>query len=124
MENIVITSHTSLKKHFLNVEIDKLVEKFRHANIKFIQLKENFDSKKALYHQQLSEKYCLGIHTSLAINNFLMLIVFQFYYLEGQAGLLTNLPMLRDFKQTEEDVKCYERSNAKMKRRLRNWWEG
>ena len=61
MENIVITSHTRLKKHFLNVETDKLVERFRLANTKFLQLKENLDRQKALNYQQISEKHCLGI---------------------------------------------------------------
>ena len=51
-----------------------------------------------------------------------MLIAYQFHFQESQAGMLTNLPMLRDFKQTEEDVECYERANEKMKRRLGNWW--
>ena len=61
MENIVITSHTRLKKHFLSVEIHKLMERFRQANTKFLHLKENVDSQKALYYQQLSERQSLGI---------------------------------------------------------------
>ena len=45
-------------------------------------------------------------------------------FLEGQAGILTNIPMLRDFKQTEEEVESHLRTNEKMKIWLRNWWEG
>ena len=118
MENIVVTSHTRLKKHFLNVEIDKLVEKFQLANTKFLQLKNNLDSQKALYYQQISEKHCLGIYLIKEEKCHL------FKSLEGQAGMLTNIPMLRDFKQTEEEVENHARFNKKMTFKLRNWWEG
>ena len=119
VENIVITSHTRLKKHFLSVEIHKLMERFRLANTKFLQLKENVDNQKALYYQQLSEKQCLGIWFEVKCFFFNPLI-----FVEGQAGILTNIPMLRDFKHTEEEVASHLRTNEKMKIRLRNWWEG
>ena len=38
--------------------------------------------------------------------------------------MLTNIPMLRDFKQTEEEVENHARFNKKMTFKLRNWWEG
>ncbi len=118
MENIVVTSHTRLKKHFLNVEIDKLLEKFRLANTKYLQLKENFDSQKALYYQQFSERQCLGIRQA---EKFCFSVLF---FAEGKAGMLTNMPMLRDFKKTEEEMKNYAKANENMKIKLRNWWEG
>ena len=51
--------------------------------------------------------------------------IFQsFLFVEGKAGMLTNILMLRDFKQTEEEVENHTKANEKMKIRLRNWWEG
>ena len=46
------------------------------------------------------------------------------FFVEGKAGMLTNMPMLRDFKKTEEEMKNYAKANENMKIRLRNWWEG
>ena len=43
---------------------------------------------------------------------------------EGQAGMVRNVSMLRDFKKTEEEVDKHARANEKMKLKLGNWWEG
>ena len=102
------------------MELDKLGEKFRLANTKFLQLKNNLDSQKALYYQQISEKHCLGIYSIRREVSHVQIS----YFLESKAGMLTNIPMLRDFKQTEEEVENHARFNKKMTFKLRNWWEG
>ena len=96
----------------------KLMEKVHLANNGYLELKKNLDQQKALYYQQLSEKSCLGILIEWSIG------WLHGFLPEGQAGMVRNVSMLRDFKKTEEEVDKHARANEKMKLKLGNWWEG
>ena len=43
--------------------------------------------------------------------------------LESKAGLLKNIPLLRDFKISQSLLEAEENQNEKIKKKLGFWWE-
>ena len=82
--------------------MDKLVEKFQLLNRCYNKLKEAFDAEKNTERERMYEKNML----------------------EDKAGMVRNIPMLRDFKMTKNEVETRCKNNDRLREKLGRWWEG
>ena len=91
---------------------------FQKLNSTLLVLKKTFNDEKKTEIERKAELYILG--DNLQISTWLLYFMFP----ESKAGMLKNIPMLRDLKLTEEDLHFQVRRNENLKKKLGFWWEG
>ena len=96
LENIVLASHIGLRKQFKEMEIIKLYQQLQYVETSLVNTKKRLTETK-------SEENLLKLQKDK---------------LEGQTGLMNNIPMLRDYKMTEEHLKALFEKNEKVKKLL------
>ena len=101
-ESIVMMSHIHMKLHFLNMGANMLEAQ------KSI-LKATEDERKA----ELKKAKCDAEKLYKERAN-----------LENRALLVANLKLLRDYKQTSDQLEINIQNNKKLKKILGHWWEG
>ena len=91
-----------LRNHFLATEVEKLATQYAGLNKQCSERKKRLEEVKAEQARLRAEKIeC-----------------------EERAGMVANIPMLRDFTITEETLARQIQTNEDMKSRLGWWWEG
>ena len=102
VESIVMMSHIRMKFHFLKEGVTKLEAQDDVLKTKMNEKKEQLRNIKADEEKLSTERAKM----------------------EDKALLVTNLKLLRDYKQTSELLELEMQNNTKMRKVLGHWWEG
>ena len=118
VESIVLASHIGLRKQFQHMEIIKLYQHLQTAEDAWNRTKEKLKLVKNQERQLTLENTNLGSQRDLQSIS----ASYKLQILEGQAGLIRNLPMLNDFKTTQDHMESVERKNKRSRKFLGFWF--
>ena len=102
VQAVVMASHVGLRTHFLSLETERL----------------------AMVEAELAARLAGLRITVMKVAGAARTLQHQQEGLTSQAGLLTQLPLLRDYQQTRQRLQQEREGNTARQLVLGNWWEG